>query len=1588
MDEEREVAGRGKPPFLTNTNWESFRDAFLDWAMRYGEAGQMLVLGPDPSRDLRRPDYAMAEWIEDQAHPGTWIEGPNRKYQLNNTGFKMWEIDYANWLKLRENSGKLLSDLLSNVDKVIRDKVQALPNFNAAYRAYNVVAVWLMVEQAVRGRGDVSIYSLTARFFKLKQKTPEDWPKFSREWRSLANDITRLGNADQTLRVILNTHLILAVHQEQFKEPLTTIYSQDVWPNYDPLLVQLNTYAMNRERITEVTREEEGKLKAFAMECWICGSPEHLKWQCPEGGQNKRKDKANEDKKNDGDRKGEKKGPQKQDGKKKDGNYRPRAKGGKKNKPSNKTLRRKQMVKKTLAFISENLSDESEDRSDDYDEPDGDEDDDDGETVSVNMMKDFSVEKSGSDSENESGRSDSDMNVNCLAKTATVPAEERELVLSIGIDTRDLYEQRFILDTGCKRVSVCKYPEMLKNITEANTLVQGLFADACYKADGEGYLPAVGRCLLVRKSDANLISVRQLVKRLEGTFSGDEDVLNIRDKEGHVVLQGKQGLGGYWICTYRDLINAEKKFNLERVFPTGIKNYTAEERSRAFEAWNLCQQLSHPGFDTIKIDLDNNCYQGTHLTSQDVINAEALYGPCTACMEAKIKAPSEPTSLNPPATLPGEHLHCDLLELEETSIGGHTQMLIAVDEKTGYGTVIPMKNKTAKELCNAFEFLVAHYRQFGQKVKKVTADSENTLRKAEKHLKMLEVEGTHTPAGMHEKRVERFIQTLKNRVRALEARLPYVLPKKLKAEAYQRAVRDYNRSSNKSSRPYTPMQLVEHRRPTVTQFRFGATGLCHSRRQDSKDQRGEWCIFLAVGDADNSLRVYIPTREGIFSKRKFVEHPSFPAGWNLEPRIAPPQAHRQTLPRSPQEDETYILPDITDPLGMIPERANIPPIELDEADLPNDLANQPDLQSQKSEVVIPPPVQPMSVESPVIPTTPEEERHKQVETLVEPINKPPDEVKEAESDLSNSRKRKKKTLQDTKSAESTAEPLRPRRQAANNRGWIEGRYLVTDAIDAFPVDIESFFRVSLKAALRMKDKLPGIHIAIIEEIKNMMVNKVVKPVMYDKIPHKDKKGIIRAHMFLKFKYKANGDFDKVKARLVANGNEQSLETISDTFSPTVNPISVMTQLNITAWLELILSSYDYKGAFLKTPMEELKKILIILGPEETALWIAVYPELAKFVNKQGSLVFLLLKYMYGLCEAPNRFNHLADKSLKKIGFQPTLADPCLYVKHTKDGPMILSLHVDDILLSSPSIKHREWFEKEIQKDFEIVIQHDNISYLGMNITYDMPNRQIKVTQSGYLIDLVKKFLTEPNKKTPATPHTGNLFQPTTGNKINTREYLALVMSLMFIARFTRPDILLPVTVLATKSANPNEEDYSRGLRIVRYLSGTPDVGLCINGNVDKLVPVVYADASHATHPTGHGQAGIIMTLGSAPVYCKSFKIKSVTRSSSESELYALEEAATYSVWWRKLLTELKAIDANSKVKIFQDNLSTIILAQSGGNFKRTKHLLIRESFVRERIENNEIELKHRPTEDMCADFLTKPLSKPKLDIHLHSLNVE
>ncbi len=102
-----------------------------------------------------------------------------------------------------------------------------------------------------------------------------------------------------------------------------------------------------------------------------------------------------------------------------------------------------------------------------------------------------------------------------------------------------------------------------------------------------------------------------------------------------------------------------------------------------------------------------------------------------------------------------------------------------------------------------------------------------------------------------------------------------------------------------------------------------------------------------------------------------------------------------------------------------------------------------------------------------------------------------------------------------------------------------------------------------------------------------------------------------------------------------------------------------------------------------------------------------------------------------------------------------------------------------------------------------------------------------------------------------------------------------------------------------------------------------------------------------------------------------------------AETQAVKEA----IWLKKFLAE--ALNQEQvTVVIHCDNQGAIALAKNNQFHARTKHIDIREKWVREAVAAKDVALEYIPTDLQLDDGLTKPLPKDKFNFFRAAIGVE
>ncbi|KAE9076669.1 hypothetical protein PF010_g23812 [Phytophthora fragariae] len=372
---------------------------------------------------------------------------------------------------------------------------------------------------------------------------------------------------------------------------------------------------------------------------------------------------------------------------------------------------------------------------------------------------------------------------------------------------------------------------------------------------------------------------------------------------------------------------------------------------------------------------------------------------------------------------------------------------------------------------------------------------------------------------------------------------------------------------------------------------------------------------------------------------------------------------------------------------------------------------------------------------------------------------------------------------------------------------------------------------------------------------------------------------------------------------------------------------------------------------------------------------------------------MLLQSLYGLKQASRVWNETIDKHLKSMGFEPADADPCVYTRGEGEDECIVCLYVDDMLIASRQMAVIASVKAGIAEKFRIKDMGRARFILGIEIDYDMERRTLGISQKAYTESIIKKFGQENAKPclTPLEPgvQLTKADEPQTEEdkaKMKSKPYRSLVGSLMYLACGTRPDISVAVAKLSRFPENPGEKHWDAGIKVVRYLLKTKDVGIVYDGLLGTQLEA-YPDADWAgNRDDRRSVSGMLLMLCGAPVVWRSTSQKTVALSSTEAEYLALSGCVKECVWMRRLLKDIGAEQVGATV-IYEDNQGAMALAKNAGYQARTKHIDIRYHFIREKAVSNEVKLEYVDTKNQLADFMTKGLSSKPLRYLMMRSNV-
>lgn len=186
---------------------------------------------------------------------------------------------------------------------------------------------------------------------------------------------------------------------------------------------------------------------------------------------------------------------------------------------------------------------------------------------------------------------------------------------------------------------------------------------------------------------------------------------------------------------------------------------------------------------------------------------------------------------------------------------------------------------------------------------------------------------------------------------------------------------------------------------------------------------------------------------------------------------------------------------------------------------------------------------------------------------------------------------------------------------------------------------------------------------------------------------------------------------------------------------------------------------------------------------------------------------------------------------------------------------------------------------------------------------------------------------------------------------------------MYLALGTRPDIAHAVSVLSQFNCSHEKKYWVAARHVLRYLKNTIDISLCFKRTNENLLGYVDADWGNCTIDRRLYTGSVFILVGGA-ISWQSRKQRTVALSSSEAEYMGLTDTAKEAVYFINFLKEL-GIERLTNVTLYNQGANE--LARNPVYHGRTKHIEIRQHFIREVLINYSVKLEYLPTEEMLAD---------------------
>ncbi|KAG6613467.1 Integrase catalytic core protein [Phytophthora cinnamomi] len=332
---------------------------------------------------------------------------------------------------------------------------------------------------------------------------------------------------------------------------------------------------------------------------------------------------------------------------------------------------------------------------------------------------------------------------------------------------------------------------------------------------------------------------------------------------------------------------------------------------------------------------------------------------------------------------------------------------------------------------------------------------------------------------------------------------------------------------------------------------------------------------------------------------------------------------------------------------------------------------------------------------------------------------------------------------------------------------------------------------------------------------------------------------------------------------------------------------------------------------------------------------------------------------------------------------------CVYFKLQADVLLVVGVYVDDLLVTGTEQAAVDAFFGELDT-LSIKDLGRAHKFLGMRVVYDDTDGYY-LDQEVMITTLLKEHGMEhahgvrtsigDDSNKCARKDAGLLKANEYNGAVTISDFQSLVGSLLWLARCTRPDIAFAVHKVTRRTHSPTMDDWKLAKRILRYLAGTRELRLGMQGKADSDEPlevVAYSDADFAADKEDRKSVtGGLVTLDGMAVAWVCRKQGGVSLSTMEAEYTAASVMGQELLGFRELLNEL-SVPLVMPMPLRVDNQPALNQLNGEKASSKAKHIDTRIKFIVHFTKTGVLPPDYCEGKSMPADVLTKALPAPRL----------